>query len=262
MSDLDAFLAGNNPAEPVENAAPAVEAEPVTAPEPEAPKQDRQRDEQGRFAKGEKEEETPPVPKETKPEKAPETGLQAGISAERKKRQDAERRALELEQRLQALEAAKNAAPMPDPQADPQGYTQAIQQQQYGMVLNQNLNFSEMLARDKHGDDVVEEAQQAFLEAVKVDPTLYQQLHTQRNPYGWLMKWHKQRQFMSEVGDDPSAYRQKLEAEIRAQLEAELQQKRPQAPTPPPSLASVRSNGRVSEPVWSGPPPLNSIFGR
>lgn len=272
MADLSEYLKGEKPPQLEVPTAEVPQQEAQASPEPA--KDDRPRDETGRFVKGEDKaaakveaepkEAAPPAAKVEPKAKPPEvSGLEAGIAAERRQRQAAEKRAMELEARMREIEQRANPpAPPPDVAQDPQGFATHVQATQQAVVMNERLNVSEMLARDKHGDEAVEAAQQAFIETAQADPTLWQQLHTQRNPYGWLMKWQQQRQFMSEVGDDPAAYRQKLEAEIRAKVESEFAQQRQPVVTPPPSLASARSNGRMSEPVWSGPPPLSSAFKR
>ena len=64
---------------------------------------------------------------------------------------------------------------------------------------------------------------------------------------------------VGEVGDDPAAYRAKVEAEIRAQIQSQA----PAQPqfNVPASLNGARSVATRSAPAWTGPPPLESIFG-
>ncbi len=274
MSDLESFLKGPAKAE----AAPAVvEAAAVETPEA---KEAKARDEAGRFAKVEpakveaqKEEpkvETPPAAKEVpKVVKPPEvTGLEAGIAAERTKRQEAERRVAEFEARIKAMEQRENQranppAPPPDPLTDPQGFAQTFQQQMQAMQINQRVDMSVAVARMKHQD--FDQALDEWNGLIAQDQNLYTQAVQQKDPAEWAYQHVKRQQLLKEVGDDPASYRTKLEAEIRQKLEAEYQQRTPVhqvIPAPPPSLAGARSNGRVSDPVWTGPPPLSSLFKR
>ncbi|HKY19572.1 MAG TPA: hypothetical protein VJM31_00010 [Vicinamibacterales bacterium] len=267
MSELESFLKGS-PAE----TAPVVEAPKVEVQTEAETPPDRPRDESGRFVpKGDepkpeaaKVEAAPPAAKEAKP-KAPEvTGLEAGIAAERNKRQDAERRVAEYEARLRALEAKANPPqPPPDPISDPQGFAQTFEQKLQLMEINHRVNTSAAIARMKHAD--FDQALQDWNGLIAQDQSLYMQAIQQADPAEWAYQHVKRQQLLREVGDDPASYRQKLEAEIRQKLEAEYAQRAPAppvVPAPPPSLASARSNGRMSEPVWSGPPPLSDIFKR
>lgn len=278
MSEMEAFLKGGAPKAAA--AAPAVETppielqapEPPPKPEPVSDKPAQPRDDVGRFAP--KTEDQPPkdpapaAPKEApaKSAKPPEvTGLEAGIAAERRSRQEAERRALELEQRFAALEAKLNPpAPPPDPASDPQGYAQTMEQRLQVMEINHKVNTSAAVARLRHQD--FDEALGKWNEIIKAEPHLYLQAVQNDDPAEWVYQHVKRQQIMSEIGTDPNAYRARIEAELRQKLEAEYAARAPQnvltPPAPPPSLAGVRSNGRLSEAVWSGPPTLQSIFKR
>lgn len=258
MSDLESYLKGGAP-----EATPEV---PVEAPaETQETTPERPRDEQGRFAKGEEKpaveaESAPPAPEKPKVTKPPEvSGLEAGIAAERNKRQEAERKAFDLEARLRALETKANPPPPPpDPVADPQGFTNSFQQQLQMMAINQKVDTSAMLARAKYED--FDQVLAEWNGLIQKDQSLYFQAIQQPHPADWAYQHVKRQQLLSEVGSDPSAYKQRVIAEARAQWEAEQQQRPASPPPPPPSLASTRSNGRVSEPVWNGPPSLSTLF--
>ena len=154
--------------------------------------------------------------------------------------------------------------PPPDPAQDPQGYHQRVQ----GVILNERLNTSEMLLREKVGDEAVDALITDFQQAAQADPSLYGKLYAQTRPYQWAAKEVEAMRLRRDIGDDPAAYRARIEAEARAKWEAEAGQQpngaNGHAPSPaaglPPSLASARSvAGRTASP-FTGPPPLEALF--
>jgi hypothetical protein len=135
-------------------------------------------------------------------------------------------------------------------------------------VRQQQAMFAEQLARVKYGDEVVDEAAQAYEQLAsqnKVDPADFHKISNSVNPYLEVVQWHKKRQASLEIGDDPAADKEK----VKAELLAELQQQNgngaaPAAPAPvmPSNLATARNVGARSGPAWAGPTPLNDIFSR
>jgi len=248
-----------------DKAEPVVE-KAVEAPAPAEPTQPR--DESGRFApKGEKAEPAqaePAAAVETQPDTAPpavQTQTDPRESAFLAKAQDETRKRQRLEQDL-ALERQRyaeaqrqlmefQAQKAPDIQTDPQGHLQYVRMQEAQSRFNEKLNLSERYARKVLGDELVSEAQHAFMSAAQRDPILQAQLAREEDPYGFVVKWHKREKLLAEIGDDPEAYRQRL-----------LQQPAPQQAAPPRSLASA-TGVRVSEKqVAAEHKPLNEILGR
>jgi hypothetical protein len=83
------------------------------------------------------------------------------------------------------------------------------------------LNFSELMLRQKVGDDAAVDAAVAkFKELAKDNKPLQQELRDHQDPYKFAYDYVKKTQAMAEIGD-PAAYRAKLEADIRAKIEAE-----------------------------------------
>lgn len=206
-------------AEPAPEMTTQVEAQPVATPAPE------------------------PTPQPSRTVPLPE------LMEERHKRQLAERereaarRELELVQRF--IEGNRQQQPPPppiDPVADPEGAFRTlaerqamIAQQMQEQSLHQRANMSEMFARRDHGDEKVEAAVQAAVAA-----GLNRNFMMQADPYGALMRWHAGQQVAQEVGTDLSAYRQKIEAEVRQRLLAEAQVAGKPAPQNlPPSLSTA-----------------------
>lgn len=165
------------------------------------------------------------------------------------------------------LRELKNAQPRPAPQPapdmydDPEGY-RAHQEQQY-RVREQNLrlDMSEELARQAHGDDVVD----AAFEALKAtnDPTISASIMQARSPWGEVVKWHKAHKVQSEIGSDPDGWMKRQRAEIRAQVQAEMvaEQAKLRAATSAPSMANVTGTGGGLKSTWTGPTPLDEIIG-
>jgi hypothetical protein len=125
--------------------------------------------------------------------------------------------------------------------------------------MNTVFNVSEMLARREHGDEHVDKLVNDFAEMARNDPTLWEKVRGQRDPFGWAHREMERQRLLRDVGDDPSAYEKKLrekwEAERTAQMPAGLAvPTNTPAPNMPQSLAGVRSVAGRTAPVWSGPP--------
>ncbi len=259
MSDhLDDFLKGKAEAEP----APEPEAPPAPEPQPEPAAEP-----------AEGEEQDPPAPAEGEP-----LVPRRAYEDERRKRQDHKERAAKLEGELaevrRQMEELRKAPPPPQPQyqppqpidpaQDPQGFVSRVQE----VVLNERLNTSELLARQAHGAETVDKAIEEFKAAAQADPSLFPKLYGSPHPYDWMMKQVEKLRVQREIGDDPGAYRAKLEADIRAKVQAEFAGQQQPAPRVSPaaglapSLANVRSAAPRSAPAFSGPPSLGDVLGR
>jgi hypothetical protein len=182
---------------------------------------------------------------------------------ERASRAEAERDAL-TKQLEEARKAPPPAAAPPsrqfepiDPARDPEGYTRNLR----GVVLNERLNVSEMMAVDKHGKDVIEQETKYFQERAAADPRLFAELYSKPHPYQWMIDTNATARLHEEIGTDPAAY----EAKIRAKIEAE----RGAGPAPispaaglPPSLANARSAAPRGTNGFAGPPSMADILAR
>jgi len=225
------FLDAEEPAAVTpEPSAPVMEAEKPAAPEPEPQGDGRARD--------------------------PETGRFVPISAlldERDKRQAETAKRIDLEAQLQRYQQPQQPEQIP---TDPSGIIQYALAEQQRIAFNERLNTSELMARQAHGEDIVSEAQQAFLAAVGQNPMLQQQLQGQIHPYDFVVKWHKQHKLMSEIGQDPEAWRKSEAEKIRAQVLAELQGQgvspAQSSQQPPPSVVGRPAAARAGT-VPTGP---------
>jgi hypothetical protein len=201
----------------------------------------------------------PPQPSRTVP--LPE------LMEERHKRQLAERereaarRELELVQRFMEGQRQQQPQPqvhIPDPATDPEGYTSFMLAKMQEQSIHQRANQSEMFARREHGDEKVEAAIQAAVQA-----GINRNFMMQPDPYGALMRWHAANQVVSEVGTDLQAYRQKIEAEVRQRLLAEQQVAGKPAPQNlPPSLSTATRASVASPGVMDTGDFFKTMFGK
>jgi hypothetical protein len=221
-----------------EPSAPVIEAEKPAAPEPEPQGDGRARD--------------------------PETGRFVPISAlldERDKRQAETAKRIDLEAQLQRYQQPQQPEQIP---TDPSGIIQYALAEQQRIAFNERLNTSELMARQAHGEDIVSEAQQAFLAAVGQNPMLQQQLQGQIHPYDFVVKWHRQHKLMSEIGQDPEAWRKSEAEKIRAQVLAELQGQgvspSPSSQQPPPSVVGRPAAARAGTVPVGGGNAFDNLF--
>lgn len=180
------------------------------------------------------------------------------------------------------LEALRAAAPRPDPKAiedqfwsseggPPQFIDQrlsAFEQRQQAAIIQERVELSKELARDKYED--FEEAEAAFTEAAEKDPTLWNGVLDRRLPA--IEVYKRGKKIMSGAETAPDTRIAKLEAEIAAlkagrdggQTEAATETvtapaKKPQIPK---SNVGVRSSGVGKSSSWAGPTPIDNVFGR
>lgn len=172
----------------------------------------------------------------------------AALEAERRGRQDWKERATRAEERARMLEEREAAAARQQPQ-QPQDPLVSLQQQ----MVNERFNTSEMLARDKYAD--LDEVVEQFKAAAAQNPALVAQMNAHPHPWKFAYDEGKRLKFAAEIGNDPEAYRKKVEAEVRAQL---TQSQQP-AQRIPGSLADARSAGARGT-TFTGPTPLDAIF--
>jgi len=259
-SQLDSFLSGGNPPEetpaPQESKASPEAATTKTAPTTKEP------------SKAAPEPDDDADPGEPNPNEA--IVPRSAYEKERQRRQDWKSKAVKAETEMammaKQLEDARKpppaATPPPqlepiDPVRDPEGYTRRMR----GVVLNERLNTSEMLALEKHGKETIDAETEYFQKRTQADPRLWNELYSKPHPYQWMIDNNATARLHEEIGTDPAAY----EAKIRAKIEAE----RGAAPPPvspaaglPPSLASARSAAPRGTNGFSGPPSLADILTR
>jgi hypothetical protein len=211
------------------------------------------RDETGKFAAKPQEEEAPTIDPDNAAAAAVEGGERgkvpvAAVQAEREKarqaRDEAEtlrRELAEIRGQVSVLTQQRQQPQTPVEKAKPKSFWEnpdeflserlaPVQQ----TVQQQRFEMSRMLAEEKLGADVVKAADDALGELIKAnDPAvaaLQAQIANSRHPYADLVAWHNKRQAMSEIGEDPAAYRERVRAELMAELGVEAQPATPLTP--------------------------------
>lgn len=283
--DLDEILSGAEPAQETSTAEPIAQVEAPSEPQDQG--QPRAAD--GKFASKASdaiEQQAQATVEGTAPQAERQHGMvpQPALHAARETAKTERDRADRLERQLAELTGKVSVLTtmrdQPQPQAeqpkpkdfweDPDNYVQTavapIQQQ----MERQRLDFSKALAMRDHGEETLKSAFDAFGEAVRSDPSAqheYKRIMASAHPYDELVSWHKRTSALSEIGADPNAYRERVKAELMAELG--LAAGTPPAtaaaspsPVMPSNLAGARNVGTRSGPAWSGPKPLNDIFDR
>lgn len=255
MDNLDDFLDGNEPTvEPIE--AEREQEPPKVAQEAETQPSGPERDESGRFkAKGEEGDAPPASDEKSK-------GLEAGIAAERRKRQEIEQRYADLERRIAEMQQPKEPeAPPPSLWEDEQAFMQhnnsqvvsaAVQQ----ATMNAKLDMSEMMARQAHED--FDDMKERFVKMMQENPAIQQQALNDPHPWNRAYQIAKNAATMEELG---ATDLDGLKAQLLEQLKAEQAQQAEQAkPQLPQSLAGEQSaRGSASSPD-NGPPSLQDVL--
>lgn len=270
MADLDEIMSGSGGDSVVEA--------PVQEVEQSQPRDDG-RDEQGRFVAQQQEvQSAQPEHQEQRPPDGyiPIQALDDRLAKERERsdaalRQQAEQFQRQMEMLRQPPKPQEPVTP-PDYFENPDAAVdfrlkqamQPVQQNQREIVEN----FSKMMAADKFGEDVVQAAMSELTSRVNANPQSmrfdYERIMASPHPYGELVKWHKTQSALNTYGDDPTAYREKLRAEIMAEMQGQQQQQAAATPPPvmPTSFAGARSSGPSATPAYSGPRPLSDLMGR
>ena len=265
-SQLDAFLSGGTPPED------APPPPPERPPEPAPDKPAATTGEKPAPAKAAPEPDDDVEPGEPAPHEAivPRSAYQK----ERERRQNWVERAGRAEAERDALAKQLEEARKPPPQStppqmlepidparDPEGYTRRVR----GVVLNERLNTSEMMALDKHGKEVIDKETEYFQRRTQADPRLWNELYSKPHPYAWMIENNATARLHEEIGTDPNAYRARIVAEERAKWEAENGAAAPRvspAAGLPPSLANARSSAPRGTNGYSGPLSMDDILRR
>lgn len=304
-TSLDAIL-GEQAADAANT--PSTETVVEAAPVPATPADNGQaRDENGRF-KGKEGEAEPPAKTDTEPNKeaaaepekpeanaegegksgdgkVPHGALHAArmkAHEERQRREAAERRLAEYEQRFAqpAPQQVQQPTPMtPEDRltaflADPDAFLEAELQKRL-QPLQQTLSVqqerqSEMWAVKDHGAQTVDDAKLAALELQEQGGPAFDLLVTRLkaspHPFDELVTWHKEQAAIRQYGSDPQAY---INAEVERLLAERMgqapQQQPPAAQKPntqamPSSFANARNAGPRGGQGYGGPRPLSEIL--
>ncbi len=235
MADVTDFLDDITGANAPVQEAPA-ETEEEVGEAPQRPEQESTATQA--VETGESNAEVPPAPDKSKEEQ----GTLAGLKAEREKRQEAQRRAEELERQLAELRQQQEQARRPEFFDDPTAYVQAEVQTATQRIQQQFYAAMEADLREQHSD--YDEVIQALIQRAQDNPVLAQKVFQSPNPAREAYRLGRQIQQMEKM-QDPDAYRVQIEAELRAKWEAELREKaaakQQAAEAIPPDLTQARN---------------------
>ena len=255
MPDLDSFL---DVPESTDEPAPEPVAEPVAVETaPEEPKGEtsappaRELPPRGEDGKWIKAPEAPP------PQQGHMVPLEA-LLAEREKRQAAERQAQSQQPKPDFWENPDAAvdARIEESKAAVLSEAEAIAEQRARQLF---LNYTENAARGRYAD--YDAMREVFVQEAARNPALATDLRAAADPAEFIYRQGRTAAELREVGGDLSAYRKRIEAEIRQKVEQELAAK-PRAPVPPASLNTEPSRGAgiTGNANWAGPTPLEDIL--
>ena len=183
----------------------------------------------------------------------------SALMAERERRQAAER----------SVEEQAKKGPPPNFWDDPQAAVQAALDAKEGEFLSKAevkaretfFRFTENAAQDRHTDYGV--MREAFIEASERNPVLAAQLRDAPDPAEFIYQQGRIASELREVGGDLSAYRKRVEASVRQQVEQEHAAKAARTDSIPTSLNTESSKGAgISGGQWAGPTPLEDILPR
>lgn len=261
MADLEEILGGSTVA-PVENETPVTQEQPTEGAEQSAETHDAEQPESAKV---------PVAALQKEREKAKRYTEEVADLRRQIAEQDRnwQQRVEQLVTQLQPKPAAQT---VPDFWEAPESaidhrLTQAVAPIQQALAA-QREGMSRMMAVEKHGEDAVNEAYQAIA-ALKAAGSpefqaTYHQVMSSPHPYGALVAWHGKQKVMSEIGSDPAAYREKIKAELLAEMQANGGQTQALQPAPvmPSNFATARNVGSRAGPAWAGPTPIADIFKR
>lgn len=157
----------------------------------------------------------------------------------------------------------------PDFFADPASATRHVVAPHLEQFSQQLLAIAKDNAIVRFTEEKVNEAEGAFIRAMQdrsLDPADYQKVVNSPNRYAAAVQWHQRQLAQAEIGDDPAAFKAKVEAEILEKYGIKPGEQQPPvakpAPVMPSNLSGARNVGSRSGPQWSGPPTLADIFKR
>lgn len=177
---------------------------------------------------------------------------------------DAVKRELE-EMRRRFEETTRQQQPEIDPLTDPQGFRREMQSAVHKATEDNTFALTHMLAVDKYGADAVAAAEQWLAQEHQQNPSLFQTVRAQRNPYDFLVKQHKRALSLAKLGDDdPDAW---FEKQFKARIEKDgyvIPQARDAsgqfvAAAPPQQPATLPKPSLASAPAASGNAPKTPI---
>lgn len=200
-------------------------------------------------AKAETKTEDEPAKTEAEPPAAKEESVPVkALTEERRKRQDAEKRLKELEEKLQQAPQQEQVK-VPDPIEDPQGYAKFMEDKTNLDALRTKVNLSRDLMLDLKDDYAEKET--LFVELARANPYLVQQMNASPNPAKFAYQTATEHLEVQKYKDPK--YQEQLKSELKEQLRkellAELQEAKPgkKSALDVPDLTKATAAGKNSD---------------
>lgn len=206
-------------------------------------------------------------------EEEPKDWTFKAVKDERSKRQAAEARNKELEDKLQQFIGGQQQQQPEQKQqpskadwfGDPETAAQQQMQQMQQMLFEQRAQMGQELMRSQHDD--FDEMETKFFQMLDENPRLGDGLHSAANPARYAYETAK-KAMEAEALKDVDSYKAKLEADVRKDVEAKLraeyeakyQKQQEKEGAVLPSLSDAPSKGGLKSDDWSGPTPLEDIL--
>lgn len=135
---------------------------------------------------------------------------EARRAAERE-RDDIRRESADLRRQLDEFRRSQQKpAEIPDPLENPDGYRQHFEQTFDQKLRNQEANFSFRLAHREHKETFEKAYSDMVNRAERGDPSIVRSVMGSSDPGEALVRWYRREQTLTEVGDDPSAYKARV----------------------------------------------------
>lgn len=188
------------------------------------------------------------------------------VKDERSKRQAAEQRAKELEEKLQQFNGEEKKQPeKPDWFNDPDAAARQQEQAIERKLFEQRAVIGQELMRDQHDD--FDEMETKFFQMLEENPHLGDGMRSAANPAKYAYETAK-KAMEAEALKDVDGYKAKLEADVRkeveekvrAEYEAKLKKQKEKEDAILPTLSGASSKGGLKSDDWSGPTPLEEIL--
>lgn len=235
-------------AEAVQETVDAGEQPELEQPE-DAEAKSQPRDKKGKFAK---------KSEKAEPEKSDADQIRQDVNELQRQNMERELEALRREREQWQAQQAQKAQPRIDPIDNPEAYDRHVQARIDQAVTQNKLQMSELMARQAHGNEAFDAANAWLLS----NPDAVQRFIAESDPWGAAIQAHKRHLAAEEIGDDPQAFRERVEAEVREKLQAEMQSVTPDPKTMPANFATTRNAGARKGPEWAGPTSLEDALRR
>lgn len=170
----------------------------------------------------------------------------------------------QAESRLQAIEEERQRAqPRPDFLMQPDEYFDRRLNEALDPIRRQFTiqlaHANKSVATTQYGAEEVEEAQKAFdaeVQQGRLHPAEHAKIWQAPNPFAEAVLWNRNRKLLTEVGNDPKAYRDRLLQEALADPEflgRALEAARSQAAGRPMTVPPQRQQSRAPSPLGANP---------